>query len=218
MPFAPRPFQIDIPEADLVDLAERLDRTRWPDELPGVGWSYGVGKKWLRDLVDHWRADRKRTLDHERWWYGRSGYMHEMSTRPQTIAYALNDLPAGQLAWNLEWFVDYDPTQTNQTPVDRDAIPTNVTIFRLTATAGSAARLNFEVGPELLAGRPSPSGVPTAVANFPGDNAIQEPVRLSDTVAHRREYERGGHFPTLQAPEELVSDIREFFRSLPDTP
>ncbi|MFI6170342.1 epoxide hydrolase N-terminal domain-containing protein [Nocardia sp. NPDC051052] len=55
MPSAPRPFRIDIPEADLADLAQRLDRTRWPDELPGAGWSYGVSKEWLRDLVDHWR-------------------------------------------------------------------------------------------------------------------------------------------------------------------
>ncbi len=50
-----RPFRIDIPEADLMDLAERLDRTRWPDELPGAGWSYGVNRTWLRDLADYWR-------------------------------------------------------------------------------------------------------------------------------------------------------------------
>ena len=38
-----RPFTIDVPQADLDDLRERLERTRFPDELPGVGWSYGVG-------------------------------------------------------------------------------------------------------------------------------------------------------------------------------
>ncbi|WP_275467299.1 epoxide hydrolase family protein [Streptomyces noursei] len=384
MTSTPRPFRIDIPEADLADLAQRLDRTRWPDELPGTGWSYGVSKAWLRDLADHWRegydwraheaalnahpqytveidgqnihflhlrspepdatpliithgwpstiadfqailgpltdprahggdpadafhvvapslpgyafsgpthergwgvhrtarawaqlmsdlgyeryaaqggdfgsliapelgrvagdrvigvhvnalafaawptspderellseADREHALNHERWWYGRSGYMHEMSTRPQTIAYALNDSPVGQLAWNLEWFVDYDPTQTQQTAIDRDAILTNVTIFWLTRTAGSAARLYFEAGAELPAGRPSPSEVPTAVANFPGDNAIQELANLSHTVRRWREYDRGGHFPALQAPELLIADIREFFRSLPGKP
>ena len=37
-----RPFRIDIPQADLDDLHDRLARTRWPDELPGVGWDYGV--------------------------------------------------------------------------------------------------------------------------------------------------------------------------------
>ena len=37
-----RPFRIQIPQADLDDLADRLARTRWPDELPGVGWERGV--------------------------------------------------------------------------------------------------------------------------------------------------------------------------------
>jgi pimeloyl-ACP methyl ester carboxylesterase len=50
-----RPFRIAIPQADLDDLHERLARTRWPDELPGVGWSYGVPLDYLRGLVAHWR-------------------------------------------------------------------------------------------------------------------------------------------------------------------
>ena len=36
------PFRINIPQADLDDLRDRLARTRWPDELPDVGWTYGV--------------------------------------------------------------------------------------------------------------------------------------------------------------------------------
>ena len=36
------PFRIDIPQADLDDLRDRLARTRWPDQLPGVGWDYGI--------------------------------------------------------------------------------------------------------------------------------------------------------------------------------
>ncbi|MDO3705429.1 epoxide hydrolase [Micromonospora sp. C28SCA-DRY-2] len=49
------PFRIDIPQSDLDDLHERLDRTRWPDELPGVGWAYGVPRDYLRELVHYWR-------------------------------------------------------------------------------------------------------------------------------------------------------------------
>jgi pimeloyl-ACP methyl ester carboxylesterase len=48
-------FRIDIPQADLDDLDERLARTRWPDELPGAGWSLGVPRDYLRDLVAYWR-------------------------------------------------------------------------------------------------------------------------------------------------------------------
>src|SRR6266542_4231033 len=51
-----RPFRIDVPEADLDDLRERLARTRWPDALSGVGWEYGVPCGYLQNLADYWRT------------------------------------------------------------------------------------------------------------------------------------------------------------------
>jgi pimeloyl-ACP methyl ester carboxylesterase len=51
-----KPFHIDIPQADLDDLARRLDAVRWPDELPGVGWDYGVPLGYLKELAGHWRT------------------------------------------------------------------------------------------------------------------------------------------------------------------
>ncbi|HLL33847.1 MAG TPA: epoxide hydrolase [Streptomyces sp.] len=56
-PDAIRPFRLAVPDAELADLHDRLDRTRWPDQLPGVGWSYGVPADYLRELVRHWRHD-----------------------------------------------------------------------------------------------------------------------------------------------------------------
>jgi pimeloyl-ACP methyl ester carboxylesterase len=49
------PYRVDFPQSDLDDLHRRLDGTRWPDELPGVGWAYGVPKEYLQDLVRYWR-------------------------------------------------------------------------------------------------------------------------------------------------------------------
>ena len=49
-------FRVDVPQRDLDDLADRLARVRWPDELPGVDWSYGVPLDYVRELVDHWRT------------------------------------------------------------------------------------------------------------------------------------------------------------------
>src|SRR5687768_320499 len=49
-----RPFSVDIPDAQLQDLRERLARTRWPDELPGVGWTLGVPLTYLRELTAYW--------------------------------------------------------------------------------------------------------------------------------------------------------------------
>src|ERR1700720_1763358 len=51
-----RPFRIAIPQADLDDLRDRLARTRWPDELPGVGWAYGVPLDFLKELTEYWRT------------------------------------------------------------------------------------------------------------------------------------------------------------------
>ncbi|MEV6558048.1 epoxide hydrolase family protein [Nocardia sp. NPDC051756] len=51
-----RPFRIDIPQAELDDLHARLANTRWPAELPGVGWSRGVPVGYLKDLADYWQT------------------------------------------------------------------------------------------------------------------------------------------------------------------
>jgi epoxide hydrolase len=51
-----RPFRIDIPQAELDDLRDRLARTRWPDELPSGGWSRGVPLGYLRELAEYWRT------------------------------------------------------------------------------------------------------------------------------------------------------------------
>ncbi|WP_405803013.1 epoxide hydrolase family protein [Streptomyces sp. NBC_01187] len=157
--------------------------------------------------------EREQARENQKWWYAHSGYATQMSTRPQTVAYALNDSPAGQLAWNLEWFVDHDPTRTWQTPVDRDAVLTNVSAFWLTSTAGSAARLYREMAAAGW-GRPASSGVPTGVAKFRGDRAVRGLAELSHRVTHWSELNDGGHFASLQAPDLLVEDIRSFFRTL----
>ena len=50
------PYKIDVPQSELDDLQERLARTRWPDELPGVGWSYGVPLDYVKRLAAYWRS------------------------------------------------------------------------------------------------------------------------------------------------------------------
>ena len=49
------PFRVEIPQADLDDLQGRLDRVRWPDELPGVGWDLGIPLERVRELAAYWR-------------------------------------------------------------------------------------------------------------------------------------------------------------------
>ena len=50
------PFRIDVPQHELDDLRDRLDRARFTEELPDAGWDYGVPAGYVRELVDHWRT------------------------------------------------------------------------------------------------------------------------------------------------------------------
>jgi epoxide hydrolase len=56
-PAQPDPFRVEIPQGDLDDLKDRLARTRWPDQLDGAAWTYGVPLDYVRQLVDYWIAD-----------------------------------------------------------------------------------------------------------------------------------------------------------------
>ena len=51
----PEPFSLHVPDEVLDDLRERLDRTRFPDEVPGSDWRLGTNLAYMRDLVDYWR-------------------------------------------------------------------------------------------------------------------------------------------------------------------
>lgn len=152
------------------------------------------------------------------------GWQRIQSTRPQTLSYALTDSPVGQLAWIVEKYKEWtDSAKVPEDAVRRDDILTAVSIYWLTATAGSSAQLYYESshtdadfvrtwsGPWQLA-------MPVGVAVFPQD-AVRPVRRFAErilpTLRHWSEFERGGHFAALEQPELLSGDIREFFRTLP---
>jgi pimeloyl-ACP methyl ester carboxylesterase len=151
-----------------------------------------------------------------------SGYMKLMSTRPQTLTYALNDSPVGLLAWIVEKFSEWTGSSgVPEEAVERDRMLTNISIYWLTQSAGPAANFYYE-GAEGLrqaaaGAQPPPLTTPVGVAVFPDD--IFVPIRrLADrdvpTLAHWTEFDRGGHFAAMEEPKLLTDDIRSFFRSL----
>ncbi len=163
-------------------------------------------------------ADQARLEVLKRWRDEFSGYAILQSTRPQTLAYALTDSPVGQLAWIVERFKDWtDPAAgLPEDAVDRDRLLTNVTVYWLTATAGPSAQLYYE-GATAWGETPEPSGVPTGVAVFPMDTSIRRLVEREHTITQWTEYDRGGHFAAMEAPDLLIDDIRTFFRTTRDT-
>ncbi|GLW98564.1 epoxide hydrolase family protein [Microtetraspora sp. NBRC 16547] len=151
-------------------------------------------------------------------WQDRSGaYMQIQGTRPQTIAHALLDSPAGQLAWIVEKFREWtDPAaELPEDAVDRDRILTDVSVYWFTRTAGSAAHTYYERfnDPSMWAPKER-STVPTAVAVFTTDFSIRRFADKVHNVVRWSEFERGGHFAALEAPDLLAADIKEFFRTL----
>jgi microsomal epoxide hydrolase len=372
------PFRIDVPQADLDDLRDRLARTRWPDELPGAGWDYGIPLEYTKELAGYWRTGYDwrvhearlngfgqftTTIDGQRihflhirsassgalplivthgwpgsvvefmeiigpltdpaafggasddafdlvipsipgygfsgpttdrgWdvrrvaraWaslmarlgyqrYGAqggdwgaiisrelgladpehvagvhlnmlitrppddlgeltgeetrrlgrsrqfrntgSGYNMIQSTRPQTLAYGLTDSPAGQLAWITEKFYEWTDGGLPHEAVDRDQLLTNVTLYWLTGTAGSSARLYYETARSRAWNPAARSEVPTGVAVFPREiaPAIRRFAEPANNITHWSEFDRGGHFAAMEVPDLLVGDVREFFRPL----
>ncbi|TMS00570.1 epoxide hydrolase family protein [Nonomuraea basaltis] len=162
-------------------------------------------------------AERGRLAGMEEWQEQLGAYMRLQGTRPQTIAASLHDSPAGQLAWIVEKFKDWtDPAaKLPEDAVDRDRILTDVSIYWFTETAGSAAHTYFERFNDFSAWAPKERGtVPTAAAVFPPDFSIRPLADQVHNVVRWSEFDHGGHFAALETPGVLVSELREFFRSL----
>jgi pimeloyl-ACP methyl ester carboxylesterase len=139
------------------------------------------------------------------------------STRPHTLAFALNDSPAGLAAWLLDKFRSYSDCDGNiERSFTRDELLAEITTYWVTGTIASASRLYYERANERAATASSPRRieVPTGCAIFPRDvRRVPRPwaERLYD-IRRWAEMPSGGHFAGLEEPELLVSELRTFFR------
>jgi pimeloyl-ACP methyl ester carboxylesterase len=146
------------------------------------------------------------------------GYAQIQGTRPQTIAYSLADSPVGQLAWIVEKFKEWtDPAaELPEDAVDRDHMLTDVSIYWFTNTAGPSANLYYETFHDPSTFAPRERGtVPLGVAvSLTQDIAIRRFAERDHNIVHWTEFDEGGHFAAMEAPEFLTDDIRTFFRGL----
>jgi pimeloyl-ACP methyl ester carboxylesterase len=149
-----------------------------------------------------------------------TGYSTEQGTKPQTIGAALDDSPVGLAAWIVEKFRTWCDCDGNpETKFTKDELLTNITLYWVTRTATSSARLYYESrhAGTTLAGRVE---VPTACAQFPKE-IIWAPrawVEARYNLKRWTEFPHGGHFAALEQPDALVGDVRAFFRDLRSAP
>jgi epoxide hydrolase len=160
--------------------------------------------------------DRARVEEQQRLWADAKAYLDIQSTRPQTLAYALTDSPAGQLAWIVEKFKEWTDQQAElpEDAVDRDQLLTNVSIYWFTRSGASAARFIYEgahSGPDWEAAPTTPPA-PQGQALFGGDDLLRRVMDPEHRIEHWTEYDRGGHFPAMEVPDLLVNDVRAFYR------
>jgi pimeloyl-ACP methyl ester carboxylesterase len=154
-------------------------------------------------------------------------YFLEMSTRPQTIGYALLDSPVALAAWMLDHdtdsyykmsrgFVDGQPVGN----LTRDHILDNITLYWLTGTGASAARWYWENGraQALAAGQaPPPASVPVAFTTF-ADEIFAAPRSWVEVpypdLSYFNEVDKGGHFAAWEEPDLFSNEVRAAFREL----
>ena len=164
--------------------------------------------------------DEKRAYDQLDFFYKHGlGYAQEMAGRPQTL-YALADSPAGLAAWML----DHDARSLalitrvfdgQSEGLTRDDILDNVTLYWLTNTAVSSARLYWESKLPFFA--PKHVAIPVAVSAFP-EELYQAPQSWSERaypkLIHYNKLEKGGHFAAWEQPKTFSEEVRAGFRAL----
>lgn len=148
-----------------------------------------------------------------RFWKERTGYAHQQATGPQTIGYALVDSPVGLLAWIMDKFAEWsDTTDSPFETISRDRLLDNVTLYWLTRSGASSARIYAE-----SYGRLDHSlavDVPTAVTVYPHDieryprpwvqQRYRNLVRWSTPAT-------GGHFASLEQPHQFTAEVQAAF-------
>ncbi len=149
-----------------------------------------------------------------------AGYMAMQSTRPQTVAVALNDSPAGLCSWILEKRRAWSDCDGNvERRFSKDDLCTTMTLYWATQTYGTSARYYYEAAHNLW--KPSHNRMPLVEAPTGAAIFLKEVFLMPHKWAERyynlkrwTVMPSGGHFAPMEEPERLIEDIRAFFRPL----
>ena len=179
----------------------------WPDPLPAES-----------ELTEN---EKNYMTSFKKWEREENGYGHIQGTRPQTLAYGLNDSPAGLAAWIVEKFRAWSDCGGNiESRFTEDELLTTIMIYWTPQTINSSMRHYYHYTNNVNLPKRKPGGrieVPTGVAMFPGEKDLLVPREFAErsyNILHWTDLPRGGHFAAIEEPELLVEDIRAFARKL----
>jgi pimeloyl-ACP methyl ester carboxylesterase len=166
-----------------------------------------------RPLTD---AEQALVDQRTRWHQEEGGYAHIQGTKPQTLAYGLNDSPAGLAAWIVEKYRTWSDCNGDvESRYTKDELLTIVTIYWVTQSISSSTRMYLENQSKLwVMEKDEKVPAPAGMAMFPQEIARppREWAERSYHVLRWEEMPRGGHFAALEEPELLAQEVRAFFR------
>jgi pimeloyl-ACP methyl ester carboxylesterase len=190
-----------------------------PDQLIGIHVNLLSVRRDLPQPADPSPGERRYLEELSRWLREETGYRWIQGTKPQTLAFALTDSPAGLAAWIVEKFRTWSDCDGDvQQAFSRDQLLANISFYWFTGAIGSSfwpyyARTHRPW--------PIPEGqtvdVPTGYAEFPRE-IIRPPrpvaARTYTDIRRWTEMPRGGHFAAMEQPEALAAEVEAFFRPL----
>ena len=193
----------------------------FPERLVGIHFSSNL--TWPSQPPDPSElsaAEKDYIVRVERWEREEGAYEHEQRTKPQTLAYGLNDSPIGLAAWIVEKLRAWSDCDGDvERRFSKDDMLTTIMIYWATQTISSSVRCYYDWGHAPMSDQKRKHiDVPTGVAVFPGEYLVgqvpREWAERSYNVTHWTQMPRGGHFAAWEEPELLAEDIKAFFRPL----
>jgi pimeloyl-ACP methyl ester carboxylesterase len=186
-----------------------------PAGLAGIhlNWQFVFPEKMPATLS----ADEQRAVDGvTRFLTNEYGYFNEQSTRPQTVGEVLSSTPVGQAAWIYEKFQAWSDNGGDvENVLSRDEMLDDISLYWLTNTSASSARIYWENSPSSFSG--GRLDLPVAVSVFPKE-IYRAPRSWAEQtypqMIYWNEVERGGHFAAFEQPALFVRELRAGFAKL----
>lgn len=192
--------------------------SKYPAVVSGVHFTdigYPMGQE---DPATMTEAEKQFAQFVQQWWYSEGAYAMVHATKPQSIAYGLNDSPTALAAWILSFTnAGAPPEEIEPAFGGRDALLTNIMIYWVTQTVATSVRM-YKADAIAQWGGAQPlqkSNVPAGVSVFPRE--AQFPKEWADrfvNVVNFNKMKEGGHFAALEVPDAFAGELRTFFYSI----